>query len=114
MSKFSRSELEYLATADTLGRIVTIEPSGALHVVPVGWRYDADHDAIVVSGRQFAATKKFRNVQWNARVAFLVDEVLPPWRPRAIMVQGRGEAVERAGEEGFIRISPEKVISWGL
>lgn len=115
MSKFSPAELEYLTTASSLGRIVSVEPSGSLHVVPVGWRYEPEHDAIEISGRQFAATKKFRNVKSDDRVAFLVDEVLPPWRPRAVMVQGRGEAVEADGEsEALIRITPEKVVSWGL
>lgn len=115
MPTFSPPELEYLTTVHTLGRIVTVEPSGSLHVVPVGWRYDADHDAIEVSGRQFAATKKFRNVKSDARVAFLVDDVLPPWRPRAVMVQGWGEAVDADGEaEARIRITPEKIVSWGL
>lgn len=98
MSKFSAAQLEYLTTANTLGCVATVEPGGSLHVVPVGWRYDPDHDAIVVSGRQFAATKKFRNVKSDDRAAFLVDEVLPPWRPPAVMVQGRGEAVEPDGE----------------
>lgn len=115
MSMFSEAELEYLTTAKTLGRIATVEPGGRLHLVPLGWQYNPDLDTIDISGRQFATTKKFRNVKADDRVAFLVDDVLPPWRPRAVMVQGRGEAVEAAdGDEALVRITPEKVVSWGL
>jgi pyridoxamine 5'-phosphate oxidase family protein len=114
MSRFSDAERRYLTEADVLGRLVTIQPDGELHVVPVGWTYNASQDTIDVTGRAFARTKKFRNVQADARVAFIVDEVLPPWRPRAVMVQGRGEPIERSGADALIRIVPTKVVSWGL
>lgn len=53
-------------------------------------------------------------------MAFIVDDVLPPWRPRSVMVQGRAQAPEipeNAGAGGggaMIRITPDKIISWGL
>lgn len=116
---FSRTELEYLLGNRLLGRLVTIEPSGAPHVVPVGWRYNRELGTIDISGRNFAATKKFRNVQTNDPAAFIVDDVLPPWRPRAVMVQGRAQALypetpENPGRQALIRITPEKIVSWGL
>jgi pyridoxamine 5'-phosphate oxidase family protein len=48
-------------------------------------------------------------------VAFIVDDVLPPWRPRSVMIQGSAEALEApdAGE-ALIRITPRHVVSWGL
>jgi pyridoxamine 5'-phosphate oxidase family protein len=116
---FSKAELDYLLGNRLLGRLVTIEPSGAPHVVPVGWRYNQELGTIDISGRNFAATKKFRNVQANDQAAFIVDDVLPPWRPRAVMVQGRAQAIypgtpENTGGQALIRITPEKIVSWGL
>jgi pyridoxamine 5'-phosphate oxidase family protein len=71
-------------------------------------------------GRDFARTKKFRNVRANSKVALVIDDVLPPWRPRCVMVRGQAEALEEAtsadGEQlgPIIRIHPGQVISWGL
>ncbi len=115
MSKFSAEELDYLTTAKPLGRLATIDRDGQPHLVPVGWSYNPDSDTIDISGRDFGSTKKFRNARENPRVTFLVDEVLPPWRPRAVMVAGVAEAIDRQdGREALLRITPQKVISWGL
>ena len=87
-------------------------------VVPVGWSYNAELGTIDVSGRNFAASRKFRNVRANPKAALVVDDVLPPWRPRSVMVQGRAEALDPpAGSEGaqaLIRIFPDRILSWGL
>ena len=117
--RFSKAELEYLLGNRLLGRLVTIEPDGMPHVVPVGWSYNPERGTIDVTGRNFASTKKFRNVQSNERAAFLVDDVLPPWSPRAVMVRGRAEALtpgslDNPGPQALIRITPEKIVSWGL
>jgi len=116
---FSKAELDYLLGNRLLGRLVTIEPGGMPHVVPVGWRYNAELGTIDISGRNFAATKKFRNVETNDQAAFVVDDVLPPWQPRAVMIQGRAQALypgtpENPGRQAVIRITPEKIVSWGL
>jgi pyridoxamine 5'-phosphate oxidase family protein len=67
-------------------------------------------------GRNFAATRKYRNTQATPHDAFVVDDVLPPWRPRWVMIQGRALAVPaREGvREAMIRLAPEKVTSWDL
>lgn len=115
MAAFTDKETAFMTTERILGRLATIDNDGMPHLVPVGWSYDPGHDAIEVTGRSFARTKKFRNVKANARVAFLIDDVQPPWKPRSIMIQGLAEAIEEAGEsEARIRIRPTKVISWGL
>jgi pyridoxamine 5'-phosphate oxidase family protein len=50
----------------------------------------------------------------------VIDDVLPPWRPRCVMVRGEAEALdEAASADGeplgpIIRIHPRQVISWGL
>jgi pyridoxamine 5'-phosphate oxidase family protein len=119
MSIFSEQELAYLA-GRRLGRLATIDGSGLPHVVPLGWTYNPALDTIDVGGHDLASTKKFRNVQANPKVALVIDDVLPPWRPRSVMVRGQAQALaEGASADGervgaIIRIHPSQVISWGL
>jgi pyridoxamine 5'-phosphate oxidase family protein len=52
VSAFSDAELEYLAEEERrLGRLATVGKDGTPHVVPVGWSYAPEHDAIEVRGR---------------------------------------------------------------
>jgi pyridoxamine 5'-phosphate oxidase family protein len=119
MSVFSDQELAYLVEG-RLGRLATIGPDGLPHVVPLGWSYNPALDTIDVGGRDMARTRKFRNVRANGNAALVIDDVLPPWRPRGVMVRGPAEALEEAvGANGqpvgpIIRIHPAQVISWGL
>ncbi len=116
-ARFTAAELAYLLGERRLGRLATVDGTGAPHVVPVGWTYNGDLDTIDISGRNFAATRKYRNVQANPQAAFVVDDVLPPFRPRCVMVQGQAQALtaeQGGGTEAMIRIDPEKIISWGL
>lgn len=117
---FSDQELAYLTAERRLGRLATIQPDGQPHLVPLGWSYNPERGTIDISGRNFGATRKFGNVQTNPKVAFLVDDVLPPWRPRAVLVQGDAEPVppttdiQGGRSEAMLRITPERIISWGL
>jgi pyridoxamine 5'-phosphate oxidase family protein len=95
LSVFSDAELTYLAKG-RLGRLATIDAAGMPHVVPLGWRYNPELDAIDIGGRDFARTRKFRNAQRNLNVALVVDDVLPPWRPRCVLIRGRAEALADA------------------
>lgn len=115
MASFSEAELAYLLGERRLGRLATVDADGTPHVVPVGWRYDHEEGTIDVSGRNLPATKKFRNAKANPRAALVVDDVLPPWRPRSVMVRGEARAMEEAADGGeIIRILPGEIISWGL
>jgi pyridoxamine 5'-phosphate oxidase family protein len=116
MAHFTDAELAYLQGERRLGRLATITPDGGPHLVPLGWSYNAELDTIDISGRNFAATRKFRNVRTNPKVAFVVDDVLPPWRPRCVTVQGNATAIDATdtGGEAMIRIVPDKITSWGL
>ena len=119
MSTFSEAELAYLSEGK-LGRLATIDPAGMPHVVPLGWSYNATLDTIDIGGRDFAHTAKFKNAQRNPNVALVIDDVLPPWRPRCVIIRGHAEALREAvGAEGepvgpMIRITPTQVISFGL
>jgi pyridoxamine 5'-phosphate oxidase family protein len=115
VSAFSDPELEYIANGvRRLARIATVGTDGTPHVVPVGYAYNADLDAIEVAGREFERTKKFHDVWQSGRAAIVVDDVesLDPWRPRGVEVRGRAEAVTHP--RPLIRIHPDRVRSWGL
>jgi pyridoxamine 5'-phosphate oxidase family protein len=119
MSVFSDAELTYLATGK-LGRLATIDATGMPHVVPLGWRYNPALDTIDIGGGDFARSRKFHNARRNPNVALVIDDVLPPWRPRCVMIRGMAEALtEATGADGqptgpIIRLRPSEVISWGM
>lgn len=116
MTTFSDAEADFLAEAK-LARLATVDPDGYPHVVPVGFRIDHAQGVIDIGGRDLAVTRKFRNVAAAggsaAKVGLVIDDVLAPWRPRCVMVRGLARIVERDGSP-VIRITPEKIVSWGL
>ena len=114
MSAFNEQELAYLQDGERrLGRIATVGKDGTPHVAPVGWRYDAATDNIDVGGRNFAKSKKYRDVVRSGRAAIVIDDLasVDPWRPRGIEVRGRADA---QADPPMIRIYPDRIISWGL
>ena len=114
MSEFSDAELEYLNGDRRLGRLATVGKDGTPHVVPVGWSYNAEADAIEVRGRNFERSKKYRDVKRGGRAAIVVDDLagVDPWRPRGVEVRGRAEALD--GARPLIRIHPDRIVSWGI
>jgi pyridoxamine 5'-phosphate oxidase family protein len=112
MTVFTEAELHYLRSERLLGRLATVGLDGMPHIAPVGWRLDQDAETILITGRDFAATKKFRDVTNTGRAAIVIDDVLPPWQPRGIEVRGRAEAID--APEPQIRIRPTRIVSWGL
>ncbi|WP_405152059.1 PPOX class F420-dependent oxidoreductase [Sphaerisporangium sp. NBC_01403] len=114
-------EVGYLGT-QMLGRLATVQPDGTLQVSPVGFSYNADLGTIDIAGRNMAASRKYRNVAANGRVAFVVDDIasVNPWRVRCLEIRGSGEAIARpldsatGGDGPIIRIHPGRIISFGL
>ena len=120
MSVFSDAEIQYLGS-QRLGRLATVGQDGMPHVVPVAFRYNPDADSIDIGGHNFAKGKKFRDVQRAGVAALVVDDVLPPWQPRAVEVRGQATTIDTGGKaimDGFddpiIRITPSRIVSWGL
>jgi len=113
-SVFTEAELRYLAGGRQLGRLATVGADGTPHVVPVAWIYNAARDTIDVGGAELERTKKFRDVARTGRAAIVIDDLAStdPWRPRAIEVRGRAEAITLPTP--LIRIHPERIVSWGL
>jgi PPOX class F420-dependent enzyme/OxyR family protein len=120
MTAFTEVELAYLAT-QRLGRLATVGRHGAPHVMPVGFRLDAETDTIVIGGHGMGGSKKWRDIGRDPRVALVVDDVQPPWSPRLVEVRGvatrfttGGAALGRGFDEEFVRITPLRVITYGL
>lgn len=115
--RLSPAELRFLGAERLLGRLATSDAERQPHVVPVGWTYNETLGTFDISGRDFAATRKYRNVLANPRAALVIDDVLPPWQPRAVHIQGLAQAIPAdpaTGAQALIRITPTKVTSWGL
>jgi pyridoxamine 5'-phosphate oxidase family protein len=122
MSVFSPEEISYLQQ-QRLARIATTGADGQPHVVPVAFRYNPETDTIDIGGHNFARRKKWRDVAQNPRVAVVIDDIasLNPWRVRGIEVRGEAERLSAGGEtvvHGFdpamFRITPRRIVSWGL
>jgi pyridoxamine 5'-phosphate oxidase family protein len=123
MTTFTDKEAEYLR-GQRLARIATVGPDGSPHVVPVGFRLAADATAIEIGGHGLSRSKKWRDLQANPQIAVVVDDLAStqPWSPRGIEVRGRAELQREGGTEKFgagwdsvwIRIVPDRVVSWGL
>jgi pyridoxamine 5'-phosphate oxidase family protein len=122
MALFSEQEIAYLGS-QRLGRLATVGRDGAPHNVPVGFRYNSALATIDIGGHALGRTRKFRDVQREPRVSFVVDDLasVSPWRVRGIEIRGKAEALTYGGEvlgPGFgpelIRIYPGHVVAWGL
>jgi pyridoxamine 5'-phosphate oxidase family protein len=123
MSAFTSAEIEYLE-AQRLGRLATVGMGNQPHVVPVGFRYNREEDAIEIGGHcGFSRLYKYRDVMHYPQVAFLVDDLVStsPWTVRGIEIRGRAEIVETGGtslgtdfDPEMFRIRPSRVISWGI
>ncbi|HET7034398.1 MAG TPA: PPOX class F420-dependent oxidoreductase [Thermomicrobiaceae bacterium] len=120
MSHFTPAEISYLES-QRLGRLATLGRSGELHVVPVRFHYNPRLDTIDVTGRFLGQSKKYRDVQDDARAAFVVDDAAGQGQPRGVEVRGRAEAIPTGGDAitpgadpEFIRITPARILSWGI
>jgi PPOX class F420-dependent enzyme/OxyR family protein len=120
MSAFTEQEIEYLQ-GQRLGRLATVDGEGRPHVVPVAFRYNPEFDTVDIGGHNIAASKKFRDAGKTGRAAFVVDDVLPPWRPRGVEIRGLAEVLPEGGKEivedfseELIRIFPRRIVGWGL
>jgi pyridoxamine 5'-phosphate oxidase family protein len=118
---FTQIELDYLASQQ-LGRLATIQPDGTPQLSPVGFTYNAELGTIDIGGYNMAASKKFRNLADNHKVAFVVDDIAStnPWRVRCLEIRGIAEAIETptdsaAGMDGaIIRVRPRRIVSFGI
>ena len=121
---FKPHEIDFMRTTD-LGRLATIQPNGTPQVSPVGFAYNEELGTIDITGYRMSASKKFRNIAHNDKVAFVVDDIASrnPWRVRCLELRGTAEQAEAAPSVGaagdeldtaIIRITPRRIISFGI
>ena len=120
MSRFTAQEIEYLQS-QRLGRLATVNAKGDLHVVPTSFRYNPETDTIDIGGHSITTSKKYRDALQHGRVAYGVDDVLPPWRPRMVEIRGTVEAVAEGGQAinqnfapAILRLTPTHIVSFGV
>lgn len=121
MTHFTPKEIDYL-NEQKLGRLATLAADGAPNNVPVTYRYNAELDTIDIGGFKLADSKKFKNIQRDGRVSFVVDDVLPPWEARGVEIRGAAESLSGLRnpslpdtfDAALIRIKPTHIISWGI
>jgi pyridoxamine 5'-phosphate oxidase family protein len=118
---FTAAEVQFLTRLGH-GHLATIAPNGSPQVKPVGFTYNADLGTIDIAGFNMSQSAKYRNVQANPSVAFVVDEVTEPTMEGAHFLEIRGEAVTALGIEDptghlapeVIRIRPRRIISFNV
>jgi pyridoxamine 5'-phosphate oxidase family protein len=117
----SEAERRYLKS-QSLGRLATVDASGAPQNNPVGVFLDEQTGDILIGGGAMGTTRKFRNVLANGRVALVVDDLVSrdPWTVRGLEIRGIAVALEDVDppvpfmSREVIRITPAWVTSWGI
>ncbi|HEY6624097.1 MAG TPA: PPOX class F420-dependent oxidoreductase [Acidimicrobiales bacterium] len=119
--RLTTEDVAYLRS-QRLGRLATVDPSGAPQNNPVGLVVDDDTGQVLIGGRAMGETRKFHNVRGNPRVALVVDDLasVDPWLVRGVEVRGTAEALDdveppiRGMSREVIRITPQRIHRWGL
>jgi pyridoxamine 5'-phosphate oxidase family protein len=120
MAEFTDAQRAYLR-GQPLGRLATVDPTGQPQNNPVGF-FLQDDDTILIGGHAMGASKKWRNLTANPRLAFVVDDLasVRPWRPRMVEIRGTAELLTDTAALGpgfsheVIRVHPERIHSFGL
>src|ERR1700677_1030627 len=96
---FSDAEVRFLARQPR-GHLATLGPNGAPQVKPLGFTYNPTLGTIDITGFNMAASAKYRNVQANPNVAFVVDEVTEQSMEGMHFLEVRGVAEATVGAQG--------------
>ena len=121
---FTDAEYTYLA-GHPLGRLATIGPDGAPQIHPVAFWLNDGTGTIDIGGPALARSQKFRNIQADPRVSFVVDDQAEIPNPigqtgRGIEVRGHAEIVTldppliAAFSNETLRIYPHRIIAWNI
>lgn len=120
MSKFTSEEITYLQSL-RIGRLATAGSNGELHVVPIVYRYNPDHDSIDIGGHNFTHSKKYHDALRHGQVAIVIDDSPSSRGPRFVEVRGTVEALPTGGQgispnfpPEIIRITPTYIVSLGV
>jgi pyridoxamine 5'-phosphate oxidase family protein len=120
---FTTAERDYLGD-HYRGHLATIGPDGAPQLKPIA--YVLNGDTIDIGGPDLTRSQKYRNIQADPRVTFVLDdEAEEPVGPggqrgRGLEVRGTAELLttERELLQGFsqdvIRVHPRRIIAWNI
>ena len=119
--RLTTEDVAYLRS-QRLGRLATVDPSGAPQNNPVGFVVDDDTGQVLIGGMAMGQTRKFHNVRGNPSVALVVDDLasVDPWLVRGVEVRGMAEALDdveppiRGMSREVIRITPQRIHRWGI
>ncbi len=115
------AERAYLQS-QPLGRLATVDADGAPQNNPIGVFLDEESGEIIIGGGAMGASRKFRNVLANPRVALVIDDLVSrdPWTVRGLEIRGTAVALSDVDppvpfmSREIIRITPTWIASWGL
>jgi pyridoxamine 5'-phosphate oxidase family protein len=118
---FTPAEVQFLERQPR-GHLATVGPSGTPQVKPLGFTYNATLGTIDIAGFNMGSSAKYRNIQTNPKVAFVVDEVTEASVEGAHFLEIRGLAEAAVTTEDLqdhlppeiIRIHPERIISFNV
>lgn len=117
---FSKAEVEFLAR-QRRGYLATLGPNGAPQVKPLGFTYNQTLGTIDIGGFNMGTSAKYRNVQANPNVAFVVDEVTEESMQGVHFLEVRGVAETAVGSDRpghqaseIIRIYPRRIVSFNV
>lgn len=119
--RFTPAEIDFL-TRHPRGHLATLGPNGTPQVKPLGFLYNRALGTIDIAGFKMGESAKYRNIQTNPEVAFVVDEVTEPTMAGAHFLEIRGVAEAAVGDEDptghlapeIIRIRPRRVVSFNV
>ncbi|MCU1689855.1 MAG: pyridoxamine 5-phosphate oxidase [Pseudonocardiales bacterium] len=115
-------EVEYLA-AQPLGRLATVQRNGQPQASPMAFVWNPGTQTIDMVGFRMQKTQKWKNVETNPKIAFVVDDLIStdPWKMRMLEIRGTVEmllnptdVVRPGGDGAVMRLHPVKVISMGI
>ena len=121
---FTDAEYAYLA-GHPLGRLATIGPDGAPQIHPVAFWLNDGTGTIDIGGPALTRSQKFRNIQADPRVSFVVDDQAETPNPigqtgRGIEVRGHAEIATldppliAAFSKETLRIRPHRIVAWNI
>jgi pyridoxamine 5'-phosphate oxidase family protein len=108
-------------TRQPRGHLSTIGPDGMPQVKPLGFTYNSTLGTIDIAGYAMVRSAKYRNVQANPRVAFVVDEMteLSMQGAHFLEIRGVAETVTHPPADPhlapeIIRIHPRRVVAYNV
>jgi pyridoxamine 5'-phosphate oxidase family protein len=118
---FSDAEVRFLARQPR-GHLATLAPNGTPQVKPLGFTYNPRLSTIDITGFNMGSSAKYRNVQANPNVAFVVDEVTEQSMDGAHFLEIRGVVETAVGTHDpqghlapeIIRIHPRRIVSFNV